>query len=88
MIVHSKTGNAYLRSMTKLFETALKAARQLSPDSQDELAHAMLSLMEEGEAEEIEPAHLADVLEGLAQAKRRQFASEAEVEAAFRRFDP
>ncbi len=28
------------------------------------------------------------LLEGLAQAKRREFASDAEVEAAFRRFDP
>jgi hypothetical protein len=28
------------------------------------------------------------VLEGLAQAERREFASQAEVEAAFRRFDP
>jgi hypothetical protein len=27
------------------------------------------------------------VLEGLAQARRRQFASDSEVEAAFRRFD-
>jgi len=32
-------------------------------------------------------AHLHAVLEGLAQAKRRQFATDAEVEAAFRRFE-
>ena len=42
----------------------------------------------EREPEEIEPAHLADVLESLAQAKRGEFATDAEVEAAFRRFDP
>ena len=48
----------------------------------------MLSLVgEDGEPEEVEPAHLADVLESLAQAKRRQFATDAEVEAAFRRFE-
>jgi predicted transcriptional regulator len=41
----------------------------------------------EGEREEIDPAHLAAVLEGLAQAKRGHFASDAEIEAAFRRFD-
>jgi len=35
----------------------------------------------------IDPAHLPAVLEGLAQAKRRQFATDDEVEAAFRRFD-
>jgi hypothetical protein len=36
---------------------------------------------------EIDPAHLPAVREGLSQAERRRFASEAEVEAAFRRFD-
>jgi hypothetical protein len=32
-------------------------------------------------------AHLSDVLESLAQAKRREFATDAEIEAAFGRFD-
>jgi len=41
----------------------------------------------EAEAEDIDPAHLSDVLEGLAQARRREFATDAEVEAAFRRFE-
>ena len=40
-----------------------------------------------GEPEEIDPAHLPAVLEGLAQAKRWQFATDAEVEAPFRRFE-
>ena len=40
-----------------------------------------------GEPEEIEAAYLPAVLEGLAQAKCREFASDVEVEAAFRRFD-
>jgi hypothetical protein len=75
--------------MTKLLEKALEIVRLLPPDNQDEIARAMLSLVG-GEAtpEEIDPAHLPDVLESLAQAKRRQFASDAEIEAAFRRFDP
>jgi hypothetical protein len=74
--------------MTKLLEKALEAVRQLPPDTQDEIAQAMLSLAgDEGEPEEIHPAQLAEVLESLAQAKRRQFATDAEVEAAFRRFD-
>jgi hypothetical protein len=48
----------------------------------------MLSLSgNDGEPEEIDPADLPDVLEGLAQAKRREFASDAKVEAAFRRFE-
>jgi hypothetical protein len=41
----------------------------------------------EGPPEKIDPAHLPAVLEGLAQAKRREFATDDEVEAAFRRFD-
>lgn len=73
--------------MTKLLEKALEAVRQLPADSQDEIARVMLNLADEGEAEDIDPTHLADVLESLAQAKRREFATDAEVEAAFRRFD-
>ena len=75
--------------MTKLLEKAVETVRHLPEDRQDEIATAMLSLAsDEGEAEDIDPAHLADVLESLAQARRRVFASDAEVEAAFRRFDP
>ena len=74
--------------MTKLLEKALEAVRRLPPDSQDEIALAMLTLTgSESELEEIDPAHLPAVLEGLAQAKRRQFATDEEVEAAFRRFE-
>jgi len=73
--------------MTKLLQKALEAVRQLPPNSQDEIARAMLNLANSEGAEEIDPTHLPDVLESLAQAKRREFASDAEVEAAFRRFD-
>ena len=73
--------------MTKL-RTSLEAVRRLPSDSQDEIARTMLTLAaNEGEPEPIDPAHLSAVLEGLAQAKRRQFASDDEVEAAFRRFE-
>jgi len=74
--------------MTKLLQKALKAVQLLPPENQDEIARAMLALAgNEPEPEPVDPAHLADVLESLAQAKRREFATEAEVEAAFRRFD-
>ncbi len=74
--------------MTKLLEKALEAVRRLPPDSQNEIALAMLALSgNEGEADEVDPAHLPAVLEGLAQAKRREFATDAEIEAAFRRFE-
>ena len=79
---------AYLKPMTKLLEKALEAVRRLPPDSQDEIALAMLTLSgNEGEPEEVDPAHLPAVLEGLAQARRREFATDDEVEAAFRRFE-
>ncbi|HEY2137336.1 MAG TPA: hypothetical protein VGH49_15700 [Xanthobacteraceae bacterium] len=74
--------------MTKLLDKALEAVRRLPSDSQDEIARAMLTLAgNEGEPEPVDPAHLSAVLEGLAQAKRRQFASDEEVAAVFRRFE-
>jgi hypothetical protein len=74
--------------MTKLLERALEAVRRLPADEQDEIARAILTLAgNKEEPEAIDPAHLPDVLESLAQARRRQFATDAEVEAAFRRFD-
>jgi hypothetical protein len=74
--------------MTKLLDKALEAARRLPAASQDEIARAILQLVAgDSEPETIDPAHLPAVLEGLAQAKRGDFASDEEVEAAFRRFD-
>jgi hypothetical protein len=74
--------------MTKLLQKALEAVRILAPENQDEIARAMLALAaKDTEPEDIDPAHLADVLESLAQAKRGEFANDAKVEAAFRRFD-
>jgi hypothetical protein len=67
---------------------ALEAVRKLPDDSQDEIARAMLSLAgNDGEPEVIDPDHLPAVMEGLAQARRREFATDEEVEAALRRFD-
>ena len=76
--------------MTKLLEQAFEKVQALPPANQDEIARAMLALADqgEGEPEAIDPAHLSDVLEGLAQAKRRAFASDEEVAAAFARFAP
>jgi hypothetical protein len=55
-----------------LLEKALEAVRRLPPDSQDEIALAMLTLSgHAGEPEEIDPAHLPAVLEGLAQGQAR-----------------
>jgi hypothetical protein len=74
--------------MTKLLEKAVEAVRRLPTESQDEIARAMLQLAaQENEPEAIDPAHLLAVLSGLAQIGRGEFASDAKVEAAFRRFD-
>ena len=60
--------------MTKLLQKALEAVRRLPPDSEDEIARVMLGLTgDQDESEEIDPAHLPDVLESLAQAKRWPF---------------
>ena len=75
--------------MTKLLDQAIEVARRLPADSQDDIARTILHLAgSELETEPVDSAHLAAVLERLAQAKRREFATDDEVEAAFRRFDP
>jgi hypothetical protein len=80
--------NSYHRRMSKLLEQAIQAVRRLPADAQDDIARTILHLAgSEVEAEPVDPADLAAVLEGLAQAKRREFATDDEVEAAFRRFD-
>lgn len=80
---------SYAFAMTKLLDAAVDAVRKLPPDAQDEIARTLLQLVgDDGEPEVIAPDHLPAVLEGLAQARRREFATDAEVEAAFRRFDP
>ncbi len=80
--------SAKLIVMTKLLEKAVEAVRRLPIENQDEIARTMLLLASRGdEPEPIDPAHLPAVLQGLAEAGERVFATEAEVEAAFRRFD-
>ncbi|HEX3484239.1 MAG TPA: hypothetical protein VHT51_04215 [Micropepsaceae bacterium] len=75
--------------MTKLLDKALETVRQLPASTQDEIARAMLHLATRDEVPEpIDAAHLSAVLEGLSQAKRGEFATDEEVEAALRRFDP
>ena len=63
--------------MTKLLEKALEAVRKLPADSQDEIARAMLDLAANGgEPEIVDPEDLPSVMEGLAQARRREFATD------------
>jgi hypothetical protein len=74
--------------MTKFREQAIEATGRLPADPQDDIARPILHLAgSKVEVEPIDPVHLAAVLEGLAQAQRREFATDGEVEAASRRFD-
>ena len=79
---------AYFSSDDKASGKALEAVKRLPPEGQDQIAMAMLTLSgNEGAPEETDAAHPPSVLEGLAQAKRRPFARDADVEVALRRFD-
>jgi hypothetical protein len=74
--------------MPHTIDQAIEALRNLSPARQEELAGYICHLAaDEREPEEIDPTHLAAVLEGLAQLKRGERATFGEVEAAFRSFD-
>jgi hypothetical protein len=73
--------------MNQLLEKAVEAVRQMPPDDQDKIARLMLSLAEGDQLpEQTDPTHLADILENLAQLRRGEFASDADIQTAFRRF--
>lgn len=75
--------------MRDLLDQAVEIVRALPSADQDEIARAMLALAGSSpDDNEIDPDHLADVLEGLAQARRGEFATPEQVDAAFRRFGP
>ncbi len=66
-------------------EDAIDALRRLSPETQQELASYIYHLAND-EPEDINPADLPSVLKGMAQAERKQFATEEQVAAVFARF--
>lgn len=72
--------------MTNLLTQAIKTVEKLSPESQDEIARAMLALASDPQPLKIDPRDLPAVLEGLAQIRRGEFATDEEIEDAFRRF--
>jgi hypothetical protein len=79
---------AYIDGMTNLMRKALQQLEDLPADRQDEIARAILNLVgRDASPEQIDPADLPAVLEGLAQARRGELATEADVERTFRRFD-
>ena len=68
---------------TPTIEQAIEALRNLPPQRQRELAGYIVQLAASPrEPEDINPADLAAVRQGLEQAKRRQFATPERVAAA------
>ena len=73
--------------MNELLEKAFAAVQALPQDDQENIARLMLELAGDGGSpEDVDPEHLPDILEGLAEARNGKFATEAEITAALRRF--
>lgn len=74
--------------MTRLLELAVEAARQLSPEEQDELARTIMEIVQGGEegvyvlSEEDEAA----IEMGLAEADRGEFVTEDELNAILNKY--
>ena len=72
--------------MTDLMEKALAAIIRWPAARQDEAAELLLVLDRLGDTYAVSADELAAIDEGLAQAERGEFATDAEIEAAFARF--
>ena len=72
--------------MTKLLEQAFETVRKLPATKQDEIAQAILDAAADDDEEDVDGADLPSLLEGLADADAGRFATDEEVEAAYRRF--
>jgi len=74
--------------MTKLLELAIAEVRKLSAVDQDETAEMLLWFIETRAGSlSLDSETIAAIDEGLAQAKRGEFASDAEIEALWKRSD-
>ena len=73
--------------MSKLLDQALETLRNLPPARQNEIAQAILDTAVLADTEEdVDPADLPTLLDGLADADAGRFATDEEVEEAYRRF--
>jgi predicted transcriptional regulator len=71
--------------MTKLLEKAIARARRLPAEDQDTVAVAILTMAEETPIADLDDETRAAIREGLEQARRGEFASDAEIEAISKR---
>jgi hypothetical protein len=73
--------------VTKLLEKAIAQARALPPEDQDTLAAVLLAMTDEGGGiAPLDDAARAAIREGLEQARRGEFVSEAEIATLWKRF--
>ncbi len=74
--------------MTKLLDLAIEEVRKLPPADQDETAEMLLwSIETRAGSLKLDSETLAAIDESLAQARRGEFASDAEIEALWKRHD-
>ena len=72
--------------MTKLLEKALAEVQKLPEDRQDMLAAALLSMTREPVGEDdVDEETWAAIQDGMGQARRGEFASDAEMDALWRK---
>jgi predicted transcriptional regulator len=76
--------------MTRLLEIAIEAARQLEPAEQDDLARAIMEIVNGGDegVHVLSDEERAAVEVGRKQAARGEFATEEEIEALFKKHAP
>jgi hypothetical protein len=75
-----------MSSVSKRLEKALEAVRQWTPDRQDAAAEVLEHMNRLATAPyELSPEERADLEDALAEARRGEFASDAEVAAMFAR---
>lgn len=74
--------------MTRLLDHAIEAARELPAEMQDEIAGILLRFIGEdaGKVYQLTPEEEADIRQGLAEADRQEFASEADVRTMWAKY--
>ena len=74
--------------MTKMLERGIKAVQALPPDQQDIAGELLLELAKAVPPRyALTPEQIEDLKEGIAEADRGEFATEEEVEEAWKRFE-
>jgi hypothetical protein len=75
--------------MTKLFEQAIETARRLPPEIQDDIASVVLALAGNDQpVVQLAPEEELSLAKSRAQAARREFASDEQVQAVWSKHRP